>query len=71
MKLLPYWCNFCPKRFISEEKFAKHYATCVFRKKAIEKEKELLEKIAPKNRAERRKMAKKAGQIKDWKDLNG
>ena len=67
-KIFAYWCPICSRRFITKKKFEKHYFPCKYRHDM--KVTERLEKIAPKNRAERRAMAKKAGQIKDWDKLN-
>jgi hypothetical protein len=69
-KLFPYWCNYCPRRYRTEAKFHAHYLRCEARELALYKERIALEKIAPTNRKQRRTMAKKAGQIKDWKHLN-
>lgn len=68
-RLLPYWCPHCMRRFVRESSFHKHYFGCNERYQLKMNEK--LGLIAPKNRAERRAMAKKAGQIKDWSKLNG
>lgn len=73
-KLFPYWCPYCPMRYRTEEKFHSHFRVCKYRKAAVaeaeRKENEALRIIAPVNRDQRRRMAKKAGQIKDWKSLN-
>lgn len=69
-KWFPYWCEFCPKRYSRLEKFHAHYLQCESRKLAIYRKEAALRKIAPTNRKQKRNMAKKAGQIKDWKQLN-
>lgn len=69
--LYPYWCNFCPKRFRTETKFHAHYLVCEARKLAKKRmEEKYIADNAPVNRDQRRKMARKAGQIKDWGKLN-
>lgn len=73
-RFFPYWCNFCLRRYRKEQKFHEHYLSCPVREKAIMDAREARERaiarIAPVNRAQRRKMAKKAGQIKHWGELN-
>lgn len=69
-KLFPYWCPYCPKRYRTEVKFHAHYLLCEGRKSAQARERAQLAAIAPKNREQKRKMAKKAGMIKDWGKLN-
>ena len=75
IKLFPYWCSYCPRRFRTEEKFADHYFSCDYRELArIKKDAEMnraIEYVAPINRQQRRAMAKKAGRIKEWDFLNG
>lgn len=66
-KLFPYWCPHCPKRYRKEQQFQVHFLRCEGRK-AYEESR--IEAIAPVNRDQRRRMAKKAGQIKDWGKLN-
>lgn len=66
IKLFPFWCPYCPKRYAREHRFHKHYLVCEGRLAHEER----LRSIAPKNRKQKRIMAKKAGQIKDWKKLN-
>ena len=69
-KMFPYWCPYCPRRYHFKSKFHQHYLRCEGRLAAQARENEMLEKIKPRNRAQRRRMAKKAGQIKDWDKLN-
>lgn len=69
-RLFPYWCSYCPKRYANETKFHHHYLQCEGRKKAQAAERARLRAIAPVNREQKRKMARSAGQIKDWKYLN-
>ncbi len=69
-RALPYWCDYCPKRFRTEAKFHKHYLFCPERLAYKKKMDEILERNAPVNRAQRRRMAKKAGQIRNWGELN-
>lgn len=69
-KMFPYWCPACPRRFRTEKKFHNHYLNCEYRLMAERKKEEALRAIAPVNRSQRRRMAKKSGRIKDWKDLN-
>jgi len=69
-KMFPYWCNYCPKRFKDKEKFEKHWLGCEERLKVKAAEDEAIALFAPKNRNERRKMAKRAGKIKEWSYLN-
>lgn len=69
-KLFPYWCNYCPKRYKDKDKFEKHWIGCEARLLQQKKEDQALALIAPKNRAERRRMAKKSGLIKEWASLN-
>lgn len=69
-KMYPYWCNYCPWIYRTEQQFHAHYRLCEGRRLAKEREDRALAAIAPKNRAQKRAMAKKAGQIKDWKSLN-
>lgn len=69
-KVFPYWCPYCPKRYHKEEKYHRHFLYCEGRKAAMLEEDRIFAEIAPKNRAQRRKMAKNAGLIKSWQDLN-
>lgn len=69
--LFPYWCPYCPRRYHSESKYHRHFLHCEGRKRAMSQVDEAYAAIAPKNRAERRRMAKRAGQIKAWEKLNG
>lgn len=69
-KFFPYWCNYCPKRFSSEQKFHDHFLQCESRKAFMSEQDRALEAIAPVNRDQRRRMAKKSGMIKDWGKLN-
>jgi len=66
-KATPYWCKYCPKRFSKKKSFINHYLHCESR--LMVKDKQLRES-APVNRGQRRRMAKRAGQIKDWDRLN-
>ena len=68
-RLFAYWCPVCSRRFIRKKSFEKHYFPC--KEKQDLKVNERLGLIAPRNRKQRRDMAKKAGQIRDWKNLNG
>ena len=69
-RFFPYWCPYCPRRYMSMESFHTHYWACPGKLDHDTKEAESLRVIAPSNRGQRRAMAKKAGQIKDWKQLN-
>ena len=69
-KIFPYWCPYCPMRYHTEKKFHAHYLRCEGRQLAEAREAEHLSRNAPVNREQRRRMAKKAGQIKDWGELN-
>lgn len=62
--MYPYWCNFCEARFRDKDKYHRHW---LMHKK---QQNDALSAVAPVNREQKRKMAKKAGQIKDWKHLN-
>jgi len=66
----PYWCAWCPRRYMTEGKYRKHSLLCEGRLMAMKKEEEMYRVIAPVNRKQRRKMAKKSGMIKDWGKLN-
>jgi hypothetical protein len=66
----PYWCPYCPSRFRKEAKFHKHYLVCEARQAKVRQEEIFLRSVAPVNRDQRRKMAKRAGKIKDWAELN-
>lgn len=70
-KIFPYWCPYCPRRYVTEKRFHGHYLRCEGRLSAERNKEKAIERIAPKNRAERRGMAKRYGKIKDWKSLNG
>lgn len=70
-KVFPYWCPYCPKRYHKENRFHAHYLRCEGRLSAERSKEKAIERIAPKNRRERRSMAKRYGKIKDWKSLNG
>lgn len=70
-KIFSYWCPYCPRRYRTEKKFHSHYLRCEGRLKAERAKEKAIERIAPKNRQERRSMAKRYGKIKDWKSLNG
>jgi hypothetical protein len=70
MRVLPYWCPHCPRRYRTEKRFHLHYMQCRGRLLAVAREEKAFEAMAPKNRQQKRKMAKKAGRIKDWGELN-
>lgn len=50
-KMFPYWCPNCPKRYMREKKFHKHFIGCDYRRKMMIEQ--YLSKV---NRATRRKM---------------
>lgn len=68
MWLVPYWCKYCKRRFRRLEKYHQHYLKCDYEYQM--RVNQHLERIAPVNREQKRKMAKKAGKIKEWGDLN-
>lgn len=69
-RLAPYWCPYCPRRYMTEKKFHDHFLRCEGRKDSIAKREAAIAAIAPRNRQQKRAMAKKNGMIKDWKKLN-
>ena len=69
-KIAPYWCPYCPYRSPRQKAYELHYLKCDVRAEYERKQRQAIERIAPINRDQRRKMAKRAGQIKDWSKLN-
>lgn len=70
-KILPYWCKYCPKRYMRLRRYHRHFLLCEGRKRTMLREQEVLGAVAPVNRHQRRQMAKKMGGIKEWKNING
>lgn len=63
-----YWCPLCHARFLRKKQFEEHFIIC--KRDAKADYEAMLAERAPRNRKERRMMAKDAGMIKDWKKLN-
>jgi hypothetical protein len=68
--IFPYSCSYCSKRFRKVYKYRNHFLVCEARKAYEFKQNKELAYIAPVNRDQKRKMAKRAGMIKDWGKLN-
>lgn len=69
-RIAPYWCPYCPYRSARQSSYEKHYLQCPVRKEFEQKQEDAIRAIAPVNRDQKRRMAKKSGMIKDWSKLN-